>query len=446
MATKQNCDVTGILNEQQASCVQSHVAGLIPVEYEIHWDTTLRLPYAVHWNGDTQPANRVALTSGGAIATVRVMARSGQKVGLYLGSDASPQFRREMLFPITVGHNDIRIVIQTKSGLHDHVPEVSMQKADIQRDVQEAGRPDKLDIYKGNYLTGNTWLQFSHTDSVADALEFASEAGEADPGVLNALRALYGGDVSKASGCTVSFAGKHSCKLSFQAGVDSNCAENIQRYLSLGGFGGAALPRVHPRSWIALLQAARDAKVASLEITSGWRPLTGKAPHRIGLGLDIKSAKSVSATTLVFDKDSPAMWSSQEEKEAHQDWIQSESELDRAKVEWVAAQSAVKAASEEGKAAAEARLKDADKKLTDKRVKRDRSKSEYDRNHRGNFADTLEHALFKSPLIRQVFEPLVMDANTRDKTEPEVNRYRVGNEATHKNHLHVTAVDAYLIP
>ena len=446
MATKPICDVTGVLNESQASCVKDHVAGLIPVEYAIHFDTTIRLPYAIYWNGDKQPANRVALTTGGNVATVRVMARSGQKVGLYLGSDASPQFRQEMLFPVTVGHNDIRVVIQSQAGLHDYSAEVSTNESDIQRDVQEAGRPDKLDIYKGNYLTGNTWLQFSHKYTVADALAQAAEAGESDAGVLTALRALYGGDVSKTTGYTVAFAGKHSCRLSFQAGVDSNCVQNIQRYLSLGGFGGAALPRVHPRSWIALLQAARDANVGALEITSGWRPMTGKAPHRMGLGLDVKSAKSVSGTPLVFDKDSPAMWSSPEEKEAHADWLESERELDKANVEMAAAQKAVKAAKEEGNALAQQREDGARKKAGLAAVARDGAKRRYRTAHKGSFADTLEQALLKNPLIRQVFEPLVMDANTRDKVEPEVNRYRAGNEATHKNHLHVTAVDAYLIP
>jgi hypothetical protein len=446
MAPKPNCDVTGHLNEVQASCVKDHVAGLIPVEYEIHFDTSMRLPYAIYWNGEKQPANRVALTTGASVATVRIMARSGQRVGLYLGSDASPQFRQEMLFPITVGHNDIRVVIQSQTGLHDDIAEISSKESDIQRDVQETGRPDKLDIYKGNYLTGNTWLRFSHKYTVADALEHAAEAGETDAGLLSALRALYGGDVSKTTGYSVAFAGKHSCKLSFQSGVDSNCVQNIQRYLSLGGFGGAALPRVHPRSWIALLQAARDANVGSLEITSGWRPMTGKAPHRIGLGLDVKSAKSVSGTSLVFDKDSSAMWSSPEEKVAHQDWLESEAELDKAKAGLAAEQKTVKTAKEEGKALAQQREDDAKKKLTNALRQRDLSKEKYTKHHKATFADTLEHALFKNPLIRQVFEPLVMDANTRDKVEPEVNRYRAGNEATHKNHLHVTAMDTYLTP
>ena len=446
MAPKPNCDVTGHLNEVQASCVKDHVAGLIPVEYEIHFDTSMRLPYAIYWNGEKQPANRVALTTGASVATVRIMARSGQRVGLYLGSDASPQFRQEMLFPITVGHNDIRVVIQSQTGLHDDVAEISSKESDIQRDVQETGRPDKLDIYKGNYLTGNTWLRFSRKYTVADALAHAAEAGETDAGLLSALRAIYGGDVAKTTGYSVAFAGKHSCKLSFQSGVDSNCVQNIQRYMSLGGFGGAALPRVHPRSWIALLQAARDANVGSLEITSGWRPMTGKAPHRIGLGLDIKSAKSVTGTSLVFDKDSSAMWSSAEEKEAHQRWLASESSLGKANMELAAAQEAAKAARGDGKEMAKQKLLDASDRVTDATAARDLARQTYSVNHKGSFAETFEKALFKNPLIRQVFEPLVMDANTRDKAEPEVNRYITANEITHKNHLHVTAVDAYLLP
>jgi hypothetical protein len=226
--------------------------------------------------------------------------------------------------------------------------------------------------------------------------------------------------------------------------------QNIQRYLSLGGFGGAALPRVHPRSWIALLQAARDANVGSLEITSGWRPMTGKAPHRIGLGLDIKSAKSTAGKALVFDKDSPAMWSSPAEKEAHAAWRQSETELDKATVGADTAKNAANVAKEEGKALATQRLKDADQALTEAREKRRSAKIGFESHHKGTFADTLEQALFKNPLIRQVFEPFVMDINTRDKVEPEVNRYRTDNahknEDTHRNHLHVTAVDAYLLP
>jgi hypothetical protein len=46
----------------------------------------------------------------------------------------------------------------------------------------------------------------------------------------------------------------------------------------------------------------------------------------------------------------------------------------------------------------------------------------------------------------KVFEPFVMDSQTRDQIEPTVNRYRTGNEDTHKDHLHVTAVDSYITP
>lgn len=446
MASNTQCDVTGILNEKQASCVTSHVAGLIPVEYVIHFDTTLRLPFAIYWDGQKQPANRVAMTTGGAVATIRLMARSGQKVGLYLGSDASPQFRQEMLYPMTVGHNDIRVIIESKLGLHNHTAEVSMAEHDIQRDVVEAGRTDKIDIYRGNYLTGNTWLQFSHKYTAPEALALATAAAETDTGILAALRAIYSGEVSKTAGYMVDFAGKHRCKLSFQGGADSNCEANIQRYLSLGGFANGAMPRVHPRTWIALLQAARDAHVGAVEITSGWRPMTGKAPHRVGLGLDVKSARNTSGENLVFDKSSPALWSGPQEKEAHADWCEAEAELDAARVSLTTAQKALKEAKEEGVAIAKQRVDDAAEKLKVAIGSRDKAKDQYIKHHKGTFSATFEQALLKNPLLRQVFSPFVMDSNTRDNVEPEVNRYRAGNENTHKNHLHVTAVDAYLLP
>jgi hypothetical protein len=116
-------------------------------------------------------------------------------------------------------------------------------------------------------------------------------------------------------------------------------------------------PKEFVEKGVALLRAARDANVGSLEITSDWRPMTGKAT-----------------------------------------------------------------------------------------AARDLAKQTYSDNHKGSFAETLEKALFKNPLIRQVFEPLLMDANTHDKGEPEVNRNLSANEITHKNHLHVTAMDAYLLP
>lgn len=87
-------------------------------------------------------------------------------------------------------------------------------------------------------------------------------------------------------------------------------------------------------------------------------PTTGKAPHRIGLGLDIKSAQSVSGTSLVFDKDSAAMWASQEEKQAHQEWIESEAELEKAIAEMNAAKKAVTMAGEGGGTATRGRCEE----------------------------------------------------------------------------------------
>lgn len=42
------CDIEGVLNDKQGSCVTQHLPTRIALEYEIHFDTDLRLPYAFH--------------------------------------------------------------------------------------------------------------------------------------------------------------------------------------------------------------------------------------------------------------------------------------------------------------------------------------------------------------------------------------------------------------
>lgn len=457
------CDVQGLLNENEGSCVKSRVAGLIPVEYEIHFDTPLRLPYAVNWNGTKQPPGRVALSKKDDKATIRIMARSGQTVGLYLGSDASPEHRKELLYPVTVGSNDMRIIIRSKSGRHDHRAEVSQQASDIQRNVHETGRTDLLDIYSGNYLTGDIWLRFSHKYTTAEALQMDQQAGETDAGLLAALRSLYGDVVNRSQGLMVDYANAHRCKLSFQSETDGNCVANIKTYADQGGFAGAALPRVHPRSWIALLQAARDSMVQEVEITSGWRPMTGKSPHRIGLGLDVKSVRNAQGRS-VFDT---ASANASAEREDHQDWVDAQKNLLDADKELAAANAALKkATTDEGKTQAIKRQKEAKDTKDLAQVKHDKAKDSYMRKHGSTLAGQFEKALQINPLIRQLYDPFIMDDNTRDSVEPTANfvtpstasatqvtttkgavvQAQNTNEFTHRNHLHVTAVDAYLLP
>jgi len=440
MTNKTNqCDVEGVLNEAQGSCVTQHLPSHVAVEYEIHFDTSLRVPYAFHWNGVKQPDGRIAKTPKGQIATIRALVKQGDKIGIYLGSDASPDFRKELLYPITAGSNDIKVVIKTKPGKNNDVAEVEAGPKNV-----ATAHGDKQDQYKGA-LTGDIWMRFSHCYTAQEAAAYLQQAGETDTGMAAALATIYGGSVTKDAGFSVQFTGKPTCKVNFQpGGTDGNCTENIKNGYS---FGGQCLPRVHPRAWIAVLQAARDSGTTSLEISSSWRPMLGSAAHRLGLGFDVKSVKDAKGNPAVFDRSNTKLWSSDEEKTAHADWVESEKELDAAGREQNDAQTGLKnAKGAEGKVAAEQRKKAAADAATKAIRKREVAKKGFQDAHNGTITDTFEQALLKNPLVKQLYDPILMDDDTQDKVNPSPNRLRPGNEAMHKNHLHITAQDRYLIP
>ncbi len=52
----------------------------------------------------------------------------------------------------------------------------------------------------------------------------------------------------------------------------------------------------------------------------------------------------------------------------------------------------------------------------------------------------------KTSLIKQIFDPLLMDSDTQDQLEAGVNINKSDNEQKHQDHLHVTATDTYLLP
>lgn len=273
---QKDCDVEGVLNETQGSCVTQHVAGLRVVQYLITFDQTLsNLPYAVNWNGRKQPDQTVAHFPKRNPAKIQIMARQGQTVALYLGSDASPEFRKEPLYQVTVGSNDIEVCINYVAGnTHSDKPEVGQPvKTNVKTD-----HGDMKDVYDA-VLTGDIWMQFSHKYTPAEAQIYASAVGEGDAGLLAFLALLYGGQVLQ-SGARVAFANGHICKIAFQSDADRNCKEHIKTYAEQGGFSGACLPRVHPNTWLAFLRSLRDNAIEAAEISSTWRPRTGSYGHR----------------------------------------------------------------------------------------------------------------------------------------------------------------------
>lgn len=432
------CDIKGLLNEQENSCVTQHLPAQVAVTYEIHFDQKLRLPYAFYWNGVKQPENKVLKPKQAtAILTIRALVKEGDKIGLYLGSDASPEFRQELLYPLTVGNKDIKAIIKTKKDPQDDVAELTpVTPTDADKNSTESR-------YEG-WLTGDIWMRFSHRYSAKEATAHLLNAGEKDTGIAKAIADLYGGSVNTNTGYSVQFDNKNNCQIIFQTGSDANCRTNIKKGYD---FAREGLPRIHPRTWIAFLQAARDCSISLMEITSGWRPMFGSATHRIGLGLDIKSLKRSNGTTAVFDKKNNHLWQSEEEKSAHTTWIESEQKLAGATRDYADTEAQVKQAKGEDEIRnAKMRREEARKSLNRANEVRNEAKKDFNEKHKSSTSGDFEQVLMNNPLIKQLFDPLIMDTNTLDQQEAEANRNRSGDEKGHQNHLHITANDHYLLP
>ena len=432
------CDIKGLLNEQENSCVTQHLPAQVAVTYEIHFDQKLRLPYAFYWNGVKQPENKVLKPKQAtAILTIQALVKEGDKIGLYLGSDASPEFRQELLYPLTVGNKDIKAIIKTKKDPQDDVAELKPVA------LTDADKNSTESRYEG-WLTGDIWMRFSHRYSAKEATAHLLNAGEKDTGIAKAIADLYGGSVNTKTGYSVQFDNKNNCQIIFQTGSDANCRANIKKGYD---FAREGLPRVHPRTWIAFFQAAKNCSISSMEITSGWRPMFGSATHRIGLGLDIKSLKRSNGTTAVFDKKNNYLWQSEEEKSAHTTWIESEQKLAGATRDYADTEAQVKQAKGEDEIRnAKMRREEARKSLNRANEVRNEAKKDFNEKHKSSTSGDFEQVLMNNPLIKQLFDPLIMDTNTLDQQEAEANRNRSGDEKGHQNHLHITANDHYLLP
>lgn len=453
------CDVEGWLNEEEQSCVATHVVGLRAVEFYLHFATydgssslPNGLPYAVNWNGKKQPDKKVALLpvekrdnqTGQVIRqanVIRVLARPGQKVSLYLGSDASVDFRTVALYTVTVGSNDVRVDIHDKTGKHDDSDALTLVEKDV-----PTSHGDKMDKYQAA-LTGDIWMRFSHKYSVDEALTYATAVGlERDAEIIAVLKAVYSGQVGKGNYTTM--LGGQKCRISFQQAVDKSAEANIKNGYN---FATECQPRVHPHTWIATLQAARNAKVTALELSSGWRPYIGSKAHRLGLGFDVKYFQQQEGIQRSFDTRSPQLYASDAEKEAHLALVAAAKAKNDADKALKVAQDAEKRAwGEEGERLAEERVKAAKKVAQDAKLVEEEKRAAFDKIHQTTDMWSFERELLLNPLVKQVLDPFYVDLNTEDNKpghiSVEPNRQIKGDEINHKNHLHITARDKYLQP
>jgi hypothetical protein len=276
----------------------SQVAVQRRVTYIFNTVTTadLKIPYAVAVDGVAKPEfSEQAASVRGPNARIEVTVNAGQRVALFLNSDAHPSFRQNPVYEVTPTQRNIQVTVTEKAeGTRSADPDTPVRAStDARRN---------LDLYRAP-LTGDIWMKISHKYPAAevDALVPAGTSAE----VLAAVKSIY--DVLPSAELTLNVpaAPPLAALTVVVTFVDSN---NPRRNITSYGHLADGLPRVHPGGFAALLSAAVEARAPRISLSSCWRPSLGSIAHRAGLGLDVTlvggTAMALSAPTR---NDPPAM-------------------------------------------------------------------------------------------------------------------------------------------
>ncbi|TKC96390.1 hypothetical protein [Polyangium fumosum] len=235
--------------------------------------STLSIPYAVAVDDEVQAAyrNSVARVSGGDGA-ITVTVNSGQKVSLFLNSDAAPGRRKNAVYAVTPKDRNVRVTVKEKKGKHND-PDTPVLVA-TEKALEKYNAP----------LTGDIWMKVTHKFTAAD-VDAAVPAGTRAE-IIAALRILYGGLTGNTLTLTIPASGTQAAFTTTLTFADAdNPRDNITSF-SLTTDG---LPRVHPAGFAAILKAAVDSSVTAISMSSNWRPCLGSIAHRAGLGVDVNN-------------------------------------------------------------------------------------------------------------------------------------------------------------
>ncbi|WP_052310998.1 hypothetical protein [Rubrivivax gelatinosus] len=404
----------------------------------------LSIPYAVAVDGVVlaefaQKARRVSGDRGRFSVTVR----QGQRVSLYLNSDAAAQWRQHPVYAVTAGERDVVVQVTEKMGKHADTDTPVRQNPDA-----DAGA---VDLYAAP-LTGDVWMKVSHlyTPSEIDA-RLPANVSEA---VKAAVKRIYSGLGSATLVIDEPPTAQHPARRLQITFTDSeNPRQNISRYSLLAD----GLPRSHPAGYAALFSAALEADVGQITLASCWRPMLGSIGHRAGLGLDV----SVLGGTVLnrqelrraFEGKNGTRRGNGNDRDnvtdaevaafgAHEEATKLD---DISQAEVKAARAALKNATEAGNAsvisAAKDRLakaSDAADKTNEAQIKTRNAWDETRKAGEPHHVQRYRASLLKCTCVRQLFDPWVMDIDTRDAAEPEPNMQKTRNETTHAHHLHIT--------
>jgi hypothetical protein len=411
----------------------------------------LNLPYAVAVDGVVSAAfadKPLRVSGNNGKFTVHV--KQGQRVSLYLNSDAHPEFRQMPVYAVTAGARDMLIKIKEKTGKHTD-PDTPIKAASTDAAVEAAGAHDSYSAP----LTGDIWMKISHKYTAAEAE--ARMPATTSAAVKAAVMSIYAG-LSKSSleiNEPASDAGAaRTLKVVF-ADAD-NPKKNITHYDMLAD----GLPRAHPAGYEALFTSALRQGISSMHLSSCWRPMIGSIAHRAGLGLDVSILGGTKLnrqelrdpikrkTGAGNDTDNVT----DAEAKAFDAYEQALVAAKKAEAEKKAAETALTAAKKSGDAAsteaaqqrataADNALKEAQKEVPTTRTAWNKEREAGEPAHTRQF----RVALLKCVCVRQLFDPWFMNVNTKDSTEPEPNMQMTGNETLHAHHLHITVDDPKIL-
>jgi hypothetical protein len=458
-----------VLSSTEGPTANPAVKRKVSFKFVFTTSSSLTLPYVVAINGVVQTVNPLTVKSGG---TFSVEAAPGSTVSLYLNSDASSGRRKSPVYGITPRERDVHVTITEKKGKHSD-PAVPVFKK------TEGPANKKVDYYTAP-LTGDIWMQVSYEFTEDDAKNILPATTHA--AIRTAVLSIYRKELTQNSLSvtlpiegTVAPGAPNTKKITLSFSDSENPNQNITAF-SLRKDG---LPRVHPKAFLALFEAARTAGVKTIALSSNWRPLLGSIAHRSGLGVDVNSIEDATQQIQVNRKElrtgQPDLpWVSAKEKQLFEKYEadkktakdaaaalkKAETELTAANKVLAAAKVAkakakndpvkLQAATAAETAATQAQLAAANKKqaalaaVTTANSTRGTAKSTWNTELDANEPATMRafrNALASHAMVHQVFDPWYMDANTRDNVAATANEQCTDNETLHSHHLHVTIYD-----
>ena len=473
MANKPDLVTETQLNKETATDVKVVVKRKVTYVFIAKSSTNLSIPYVVIINGSvpTKFQSKPKRVSGEHGKIVIDNLNVGDKIALYLNSDAHADYRTNQVYEVTVKEKDIMVTITEKKGKHT-AADTPTQVIDKDTDKETKKLEDTYEAL----LTGDIWMKVSHKYASDEVDKLVPTDTSAE--VISGLKQIY--DVLSKAELKITLPAKDKVKertLTVKFADSNNPNDNISTYSLLDD----GLTRVHPSGYAALFNAAFENNIPTLTLTSCWRPMLGSIAHRAGLGLDVNmvGGTHVNRTELrnsllpatKKDKKGKAISVPATNEGNHNDddnVTDDEVRLFKlyedaivanktATAELKSAEAAAKLAAKNKKLSVEERSKVIEsvtvaKKRSDDAKSIQKSAEEAwdsERNrHEPDNVKLYRTSLLKCDCVKQLFDPWFMDNDTHDKLTPEPNMQRgasTSNERLHAHHLHVTVFEPKIL-